>query len=82
MISIRQLLIIALVIAGLWLLGRLRHRLVQGRLKRRVQRNKASYKETMRCQRCGVYLPRPGTIEEDNYICDDDKCPVRRINVT
>lgn len=79
MISIRQLIIVALVIGIFWLLGRFRRRFAEKPLK--WTRHSNVYKETVRCERCGLYLPRTksvGNIEED-HSCNDAHCPVRHI---
>ena len=76
MISFRQLLIIALVIAGIWLLGRLRQQFMRGR-KNRARQNIA-FQKTIRCQRCGLYLPdKAATGATEEIDCTDDHCPIR-----
>ena len=83
MISIRQLIIVALVIGIFWFLGRLRRRLTEKPLRwtRRDMSYKESYKETVRCERCGLYLPRTSSTSEigEDHSCNDVHCPVRHI---
>ena len=70
MISIRQLLIIALVIGGFWLIHRLRQRRP---LQNRRSRNLTRYHDTVQCARCGVYLSKTdalGSATEGYYCCE------------
>jgi len=74
MISFRQLLIIALLIAGFWLLRRLRRRILQhqhGRTRRNL-----SYQEMVRCVGCGVYLPRSEALgnAQTGFFCNEAHC--------
>ena len=87
MISIRQLVIVALVIGIFWLLGRLRRHFT-GKPSKWARRDpaykeahKETYKETVRCERCGLYLPRTGFNDKlgEYHSCNDDDCPVRHI---
>ena len=79
MISIRQLIIVALVIGIFWFLGRLRRRLTEKPL--RWARRDMSYKETVRCERCGLYLPRTSFAGDmgEEHSCNEVHCPVRHI---
>jgi hypothetical protein len=74
MISFRQLFIIALLIAGLWLLRRLRQRIVQHR--RMGSRSNLPYQEMVRCVGCGVYLPRSeaGGNAQTGFFCNATHC--------
>ena len=87
MISIRQLIIVALVIGIFWLLGRLRRHFAE-KPSKWVRRHpaykeayKETYKETVRCERCGLYLPRTRSSDKmgEYQSCNDDDCPVRHI---
>lgn len=84
MISLRQLLIIALVIAGVWLLKRVQQRMLAGRSQplRRARRNKngQDYQETVRCGQCGTYLLPADTINDKRYghRCSDEIACARR----
>ena len=70
MIGIRQLLIIALVIAGIWLFRRLQQRLSAKRARRPTRRQPV-YQETVRCAHCGAHLPRSQAISgpKEDYFC-------------
>ncbi len=74
MISLRQLFIIALLIAGFWLLRRLRRRLMQHRHARTHQN--LPYQETVRCVGCGVYLPRGEALGnvQTGFFCNETHC--------
>ncbi|MDQ2695892.1 MAG: hypothetical protein M3Z21_11055 [Pseudomonadota bacterium] len=68
MISIKSLLVIALVIGILWLLRRLRRRLMARRTAR------PRYLETVRCGQCGVHLPRNQAVGSpgQGYYCSEE----------
>ena len=70
MISLRQILIIALLIAGFWLLRRLRRQLIA----RRPQRTRRPlYNEMVRCAHCGIHVPRARAVGDarSRYFCSD-----------
>ena len=69
MIGIRQLLIIALVIVGIWLFRRLQQRLSANRPRRPTRQ--PVYQETVRCAHCGAHLLRSKAISgpEEDYFC-------------
>lgn len=69
MISIKSLLVIALVIGILWLLRRLRRRLMARRTTARPR-----YLETVRCGHCGVHLPRNQAVgsPREGYYCSEE----------
>ena len=71
MIGIRQLLIIALLIAGIWLFRRLQRRFAENRLQR--LRKKPIYQETVRCAHCGTHLLRSKAINgsKQDFFCNE-----------
>ncbi len=71
MIGLKQLLVIVLVIAGIWLFRRLR-----ARVGPRREANPPSYRETVRCTRCGTHIPRPQAevAPEGGWRCGDRNC--------
>lgn len=79
MISLRQLLVVVLVIAVLWLLRGLQRR-VRDTLSQRAGpaagRRPRHFQNTVRCARCGVYLPRDEAVERpQGFLCaDSDTC--------
>ena len=78
MISIRQLLIVALLIVGFWLFRRLQYRFAAVRDKR-TRRSPAHYQEMVRCTRCGQHIPKVNAIGDarSGYFCGDDNCSAR-----
>lgn len=71
MIGLKQLLVIVLVIAGIWLLRRLRARAAPRR-----EVTPPSYRETVRCVRCGTHIPRTQAVEVagQGWRCGDRNC--------
>lgn len=72
MISFRQLLVTLLVIALVWGFYRVRQRFGELRARRAKQRA-VTYRDTVRCPRCGVYLPRG---DSSRPVCDHPDCPL------
>ena len=68
---LKQLLIIALLIAGLWLFRRLKRQL-SGRT-RKARSSDISFRETVRCGRCGVHVLRSEAVGDpfEGYFCSD-----------
>ena len=79
MISLRQLLVVALVTVGIWLLKRLQNKFIAERSRQReqattgdkkTQTKKASdtdYQEMVLCQQCGVHIPRAEAVGNDQH---------------
>jgi hypothetical protein len=77
MISFRQLLVIAVVIGLVWLFYQLRQRLDRTTGDRPPPEPPAGrFQDTVRCRRCGVYLPRAEARGDDRrgYTCADPDC--------
>jgi hypothetical protein len=81
-ISLRQFFVILLVVAGLWLVRYLRHKLV-------ANRSQASSlprppQETVRCAYCRIYIPRDQAVgdKKQGYCCADAHCLAQRASRT
>jgi len=74
MISFRQLLIIILVIAGVWLFRHLQKRLTDNPW-RQTKKNQINYQDTVRCELCGTHIPQSMALGDarQGYRCDDAK---------
>ena len=86
MISLRQLLVVALVTAGIWLLKHLQSRFMAERSRRRsaaaanshpsTNAGDKDYQDMVLCQQCGVHIPRAEAVGNDRrgYKCIEARC--------
>ena len=76
MISIRQLLVVAFVTVGLWLLKRLQTRLKARHSGTEVAKNIRKFEDTVRCSRCGTHITRSEAVDEGRkgFYCADRNC--------
>lgn len=65
---IKQLLLIALLVAGFWLIRHFRQR------RASVNSDTQPYQEMVRCAHCGVYIPRSKAIGDQSrdYFCSEE----------
>jgi hypothetical protein len=77
-LSLRQFFVILLVVAGLWLVRYLRHKLVATRSKESPLQRPAQ--EMVRCTYCQTYIPRQQAIsdKQQGYCCVDAHCLAER----
>lgn len=68
---LKQLLIIALLIAGLWLFRRLKRQL--GGRTHKARASDIGFRETVRCDHCGVHVLRSEAVGDpfEGYFCSD-----------
>jgi hypothetical protein len=77
MISLRQLLVVAIVAAGIWLIKRLHSRFTEYSAENRGHSPAPSgFQDMVLCQRCGTYVPRlqANGSEARGYVCNDATC--------
>jgi hypothetical protein len=81
-ISLRQFFVILLVVAGLWLVRYLRHKLVANRSKGSPLQSPPE--EIVRCSYCRVFVPRYQAVgdKQQGYCCADAGCLTERAKHT
>lgn len=65
---LKQILLIALLVAGFWLFRRFRQR------RSLMKSDTRPYQEMVRCAHCGVYIPRSEAIDNRSrdYFCSEE----------
>lgn len=85
MISLRQLVLIAVVIAAVWLFKRLQKEfMARAQQARKDNDDKLAYQDMVRCTSCGVYITRDDARgdAQKGYYCDNRGCLAKRNHAT